>query len=107
MFSVVLGRAAMGTTANSSTPPGEHRPSYQPLIVVFAAVSAGIVADRAWCIWPVASWSAALAACALWLPLRWLAWHRAAAVAVLLAVAAAGGAWHHLRWYAFAADDLA
>jgi competence protein ComEC len=81
-------------------------PNYQPLVVVFVAVAAGIVVDRAWPVLPAAWLAAALAGCGLWLPLWLRGWNRLAAVALLAAAAATGGAWHHLRWYTFPDDDL-
>ncbi|HEX3998087.1 MAG TPA: ComEC/Rec2 family competence protein [Pirellulales bacterium] len=81
------------------------RRAYQPLVVVFAAACGGIVVDR----WrgpalPVWLWTAAVAL------IVWrLLWRRRAlpaALALLMCVAAIGGAWHHLYWHFFAADDI-
>jgi len=82
-----------------------HR-TYQPLVVVLAAVCAGIVLDRqAGVALPV--WFAA-AACALlcW----WLLWRkgrdRFAAALLAGSLLVIGGAWHHFRWHCFAADEI-
>ncbi len=93
----------------TTTPPASRNAppaNYQPLVVVFVAVAAGIVVDRTWPVLPMVWLGTALAGCCAWLALWLLAWNRSAAVALLLAAAAAGGAWHHLRWYIFADDDL-
>ena len=86
------------------TPPRQAR--YQPLVVVLAAVAAGIVADRYGPLPLAAWWLGALGAWAAW----WILWRcgrlRIAAVAVLLAAAATAASWHHARWYLFPADDL-
>ncbi len=81
-------------------------PRYQPLVLVAVAVCAGIVADR-YLAWPAALWWAVGAlAWGVW----WLWWRRqsdrVASVAILLAAAACGGAWHHCRWNFFDQDDL-
>ena len=79
---------------------------YQPLVVVFAAVSVGIILDH---YVPIALW--------IWLPLALIsiaAWHwqrmrgreATSAALLLLSLACLGGAWHHRAWYLFAADDL-
>jgi competence protein ComEC len=78
----------------------------QPLVVLLAAVCAGILADRH-LDWPLAIWTAWAAAClAVW----WLVWRRggdrSASVVLLLAAVAVGGAKHHGAWNLFAADDL-
>jgi len=75
--------------------------SYVPLIVVLAAVSAGITADRyapiSWGVWV----GLGLGSLALW-AVCWI-WRRdrLAGLAILLAVACAAGCWHHLRWRFF------
>lgn len=84
--------------------PGATR--YQPLVIVLVAVCVGIATDRI-CPLPVVAWWAA-AACTwiVWLALWRRGWQRAASATLLLALAAAGGAWHHCRWCLFAEDDL-
>jgi len=82
------------------------RRAYQPLVVVLAAVCGGIVLDR-WMGVPLSAWlgAAAVGWCA-WLLLWRFRRDAAAALALLTALAAIGGAWHHLRWHFFAADDI-
>ncbi len=91
---------------------GESLPQnrYCPLIIVLAAVRAGIALDRA--VWPIIpqrfEWWWLLAGVAL------VAWYflwrgdrqRAAMAALALSIASIGGAWHHAKWNLFADDDL-
>ena len=91
---------------------GDHRdrgttaPHYHPLVIVLAAVAAGIVADRYRPLPLAAWWTMATMAGGAWV----LLWRRGrrmlAAFTLLAAVAATAGAWHHCRWYLMAADDL-
>ncbi len=85
----------------------QSRSHYQPLVVVVAAFSAGIVLDRlipgSWILWASAGCVSALG----WLVLSCLGKNRAAALALALAITAVGALWHHCRWSLFAADDLA
>jgi competence protein ComEC len=78
----------------------------QPLLIVLIALGAGIVLDRALAPPAAAGWLAALLACGGWFLLWRREWSRASTLLLLWAVAAAGGAWHHLRWSVFQADDL-
>ena len=81
---------------------------YQPIVIVLAAVVVGILADRVRPIPLAAWWTVAVAGLGLWLLVP--ASRRASLllrnVALLLAVAATAGAWHHCRWHLFADDDL-
>jgi competence protein ComEC len=81
----------------------------QPLVAIAAALAAGIVFDRYWPT-PIAVWIVASA-------LAVVAWHFVrrshtphrhlqASAALLVAVAAFGGAWHHWHWNVFNADDI-
>ncbi len=91
-------------SAGSGRPPDE---TYHPLLIVLAAVSAGIAIDR-WTSVPVAAWLVASG-------LGWAVWivcwragrYRAASVVLLVVVAACGGAWHHLSWSVFPRDHIA
>jgi competence protein ComEC len=82
------------------------RRAYQPLVVLLAAVCGGIVIDR-WIGVPLPVWLGA-AACGwfAWLALWRFQGNRAGALSLLFALAAIGGAWHHLRWHYFAADNI-
>ncbi|HKD35908.1 MAG TPA: hypothetical protein VKB78_03880, partial [Pirellulales bacterium] len=79
---------------------------YQPLVVVLAAVSAGIVADRGLGL-SLPTWLAGGAA-------AWLAWlavwqsrhDRLAGALILVATATVGGAWHHAYWHDFRTNEI-
>ncbi|MCC6125163.1 MAG: ComEC/Rec2 family competence protein [Pirellulales bacterium] len=85
-------------------PPKAAR--YQPLVLVLAAVAAGIAIDR---LFPlgVGHW---MAAAATSLVVCWIfsrrGSNRIGSFVLLSAMAAAAGAWHHCRWNWFPADDL-
>ena len=69
-------------------------------------MAAGIVADR---YAPLPWWTwIGLAGIALgaWFLLWRRAWHTAAMMPLALAIAGAGGAWHHAQWNLFDADEL-
>ncbi len=94
-------------SVNPATPtPQPTGPRYQPLVIVLAAVGAGIVADRQLGLPLSASWTAALVAWGLWLGLRRRRWDRIAAVALGVGVASCGAIWHHDHWYLLSRDDL-
>lgn len=103
--------AADGPAPRDATPDGDQprrqTARYQPLVVVLVSACAGILADRYWPPSLFAWWSLAGLAWAAWLGLWWGKRERLAAMAVLLAVAATAGGWHHFRWYLFPEDDLA
>ena len=83
-------------SATPPTPgPSRHGPRYQPLVLVLAAVAAGVATNRFGPL-PLAAWGlAALGGIAAW----WGLWRqgrlRLAAAAVLLAAAATAASWHH------------
>ena len=81
--------------------------SYHPLVIVLAAVCAGIAVDR-WAGVPMTVWLAVGGAgWAVWITLWRRGFDRAASVVLLAAVAAGGGAWHHVRWSVFPRDHIA
>ena len=95
-------------------PPGSNAAWYQPLVLVLAALAAGIAIDG--CVAPPAAlwwWCAAgllFAWAALW---RWKGWRwsgerreRLASGLLLGAVLAIGGTWHHDRWNLFREDEI-
>ncbi len=88
------------------SPKTTERHAYQPLVVVLACCATGIVCDR---LLPLPLWIWTLTAGAAALGWVWL-WRRqntARAMAALgVALAAAGGAWHHDCWCLFAPDDV-
>ena len=91
---------------NANEAPREPAAGYQPLVIALAVVCAGIVLDRfhplAFCAW----WSAAAVGWIAWLLLWRRRRDRAATAALLVCLAATGGAWHHARWNLFGVDDL-
>lgn len=96
----------MSEPSSQSEPARAGGPRYQPLVIVLAALAAGIAVDRWFAVGLGAWWATGATAWIGWL-VRWR--RRAdgtAAAALLVAVGACGGAWHHLRWHRFAQDDL-
>jgi competence protein ComEC len=82
------------------------KPRYQPLVIVLAAVSAGIALDH---FYPLSVWFWMLSA-----GVSMAAWHKSArrgrnqlaSFVLLAAIVSTAAAWHHCRWNWFAADDL-
>lgn len=102
-----MPEASPDTAGAAGAEPRFDGPRYQPLVIVLAAVCAGIVADRSWAVSVFLWWAVAGASWATWLGLWCRRWDRFAAAVLLAAAAATGGAWHHCRWFLFADDDLA
>ncbi len=94
------------STAQGRDPTRARTARYQPLVVVLAAVCAGIAADRFLPRGVFAWWLIAGGAWAAWLLLRLCAHDCWAAAALMVAVAALAASWHHCRWNLFARDDL-
>jgi competence protein ComEC len=99
-------------SGNSIAAPRRAALRYHPLVQVFVAVCAGIVLDR------VAANVGAPVGVGVWLLLTGLmaaAWFigqqrnhvRIASCMLLSSVACLAGAWHHLQWFLFAADEIA
>jgi competence protein ComEC len=78
----------------------------RPLVVVAAAVAAGIVAAMLVAMPVIGCWITAVAALALWWRSARLG-RVAAAAYLLLAIASTAAGWTTARWRLFAADDLA
>ncbi len=103
------------TTSLSGRVPHESVASalrYHPLVLVLAAICAGVLLDRG------VSGTGGANGVGVWLTLGviacggWFVCHRQgrdqlASLALLAAVACISGAWHHVRWYLFAADEIA
>ncbi|MBC8355593.1 MAG: ComEC/Rec2 family competence protein [Planctomycetes bacterium] len=79
---------------------------YQPLVVVFVAVSIGIVTDYLISVsltcWLCISVSGLLA----WLALRRRPWQLPVMLLLLFAVASVGGAWHHVYWRLYDDEEI-
>jgi len=87
--------------------PPDLRPSYRPMVIVLVGVVTGIIADGLLAIPLIAWWTLAGAAWFVWLTCWKCSWERAGSCILLVAIAAAGGAWHQLHWQVFAEDELA
>lgn len=91
--------------AQADSTPRAKQHAYQPLVVVLAAVCAGIAVDRWLAIW-LSTWL--LVSIVAWLA-WWRLWRRnalqPAACLLLVSAAATAGAWHHCRWSLFPADE--
>ena len=79
---------------------------HQPLVIVLAAATIGIVVDRksptTLAVWMVA----AVVALLVWFAAYRGNRDRAAACALLMACGCAAGAWHHCSWHLFSANDI-
>ena len=78
---------------------------YQPLVAAAGSFAAGIALDRLFAIALSAWWIIATIALAVWLLLLRRE-HRLAGAMLVLAIAALGGSWHHVRWRLFSCDEL-
>jgi len=82
-----------------------HQPR-QPLVLCYVGLALGIVIDR-WISIPLATW---LLVGGFGVTCGWVAGRRehliAGTLLLLVGVVAAGGAWHHVRWNGFRADDV-
>ncbi|MGQ9576201.1 MAG: ComEC/Rec2 family competence protein [Thermoguttaceae bacterium] len=82
-------------------------PRYQPLVLVTAAVCAGIAADRQFDLPVGVWWGATVIAWAGWLILWRGRFDRTAGIVLLASASACAAAWHHCRWSLYRRDDLA
>ena len=71
---------------------------YQPLVLVLAALVAGMVVDRNLSFGPYLWFGASAGFLFLWIVFWRLRQEQIASVFLLVGVAAAGSAWHHDRW---------
>lgn len=92
-----------------------RRVVYEPLVVVAAALAAGIVLDRQAGPWaadravaaPILWWLSAVGAWIAWLICHRLDRGTMACGALLASIALGGAAWHHWQWNLFSTDELA
>jgi competence protein ComEC len=104
--------AANRPIAIGRDPPALAALRYQPLVIVLAAVCAGIVCDR-WLPQPATAWCVVSAASlAGWIVLALLArrgtWAtpRLSTCVLCVAIAALAAARHHIHWNLYGADEL-
>ena len=89
-----------------ASPSASRGPAYQPLVAVALAASAGILLDRFVDVPLGLWWIVGAVGLAAWLPLWRRYRHTPSALALLLAAASLGGAWHHEQWNLFADNHL-
>lgn len=100
-----LASPAMSNEAAAFSASAGRQPQYHPFLLLLAAVAAGMVVDRYWPLDPRIWFAAALIGQLLWLGL-WLGRLQTAGTLMLfLAVAAAGGTWHHDQWRLVQQDE--
>jgi competence protein ComEC len=96
----------MPWSAVNGVSSGRTAPAYQPLVILAAALMAGIAVDRCtprpieW--W----WTGAVLALVAWLCLWRIGRLKLAACLLLFAVASLGAAWHHRCWCVYPYDDV-
>ncbi|HEX5103336.1 MAG TPA: ComEC/Rec2 family competence protein [Pirellulaceae bacterium] len=89
-----------------SDPNSQHAQAYAPLVLLIAALAAGIVVDRHWPLTAAIWWGIGAAALVAWLPV-WMRGHERVASWLLLGSSlATGGAWHHSYWNSYRADEI-
>ena len=94
------------STARSNPTSHRYQAGYSPLVLLLAALAAGIVVDRYGSIAAIAWWLIGAAALALWLPV-WIRGHEQLASALLLgSTLTTGGAWHHSYWNFYRSDEI-
>ncbi len=81
-------------------------PRYQPLVLVLAAASAGILADWYLPVRLVVWFVLALVMLVIWYLLARRRHHQAASIAILAAILAVSAAWRHCQWNLFDRNDL-
>lgn len=90
--------------------PGSHRrvesPRYFPLVLVVCALAGGIVLDRYWPVPAALWWFGSVGFLAAWLALWFRRQEKPASALLLAGVLAAGGAWHHVYWRYYPANEI-
>jgi competence protein ComEC len=79
---------------------------YEPLVLLTAAMAAGIFLDRQWPLSILLWWLVGIGCLSAWLVLSWVRWDVFASSLVLLAFAATGAAWHHACWHLVPEDHV-
>jgi len=79
---------------------------YQPLVLVLAAMAAGMVADRNFPLGPYLWFGIAAGFLFLWLVAWRLKQEQLGSLVLLAGVAACGGSWHHDRWNLYRDDEV-
>ena len=97
---------ADGATKKAGATAAREHLRYTPLMIVLAAASLGIIADRL-CSFSVWIWfSAGTLSLFAWWAARRFGWTKTASTLVLLAAAGTAAGWHHCRWSLFDKNDL-
>lgn len=95
-----------GQGQRPDNPTERSGPRYSPLVIVLAAVAAGIILDRHSAL-PIRIWfSAGVISLAAWLAAFRCGWQKTAGMAVLLAAACIAGGWHHFRWSLYDVNNI-
>ncbi len=79
---------------------------YQPLVLVLAALAAGMVVDRSFPLGAYLWFGVASGFLFLWLVSWRLRQEQLGSMCLLAGVAAAGGSWHHDRWNLYPHDEV-
>ncbi len=102
----VLSNVGMSNAAAKENAQQSVSGRIQPLVVLLAAVSAGIIVDRYEEI-PASAWlTVAISSFVCWLLLWLVGLERCSAMMLLASAAAIGGAWHHCYWSLYPSDEL-
>ena len=103
--SLVSSIACMAEVLPTLDSRADAGPRYQPLLAAVAVFAAGIALDRMLAVPLFAWWIVAAVSLATWLLLLRRQFRIAGAL-LMLAIAALGGSWHHVRWRLFSCDEL-
>jgi competence protein ComEC len=79
---------------------------YAPLVLLLAALAAGLTIDRYWPLGALVWWLGGTAALAVWLPFWLYGRERIASTLLLASALSTGGAWHHDYWNYYLDDDI-
>lgn len=79
---------------------------YQPLVLVLAALAAGMVIDRSYPLGPYLWFGISTGCLFLWMVAWRMQRERLGSICLLAGVAAAGGTWHHDQWNLYRDDEV-